>query len=109
MEVHSPFSGGSQIEIMHRGERVGFTREDSWCKRSLNDFPSYCVNRLNRRPDRAIHSGALFNVTGYSGGQTDVQRERDLQSGGEGSRKPKPFITIHRKAMHRVREIGKEE
>ena len=37
-----------------------------------------------------------------------MQRERE-QSEGEGSRKPKPFITIHRKAMHRVREIGKEE
>ena len=94
MEVHSPFSGGSQIEIMHRGGRVGFTREDSWCKRCLNDFPSYCVNRLNQRPDRAIHSGALFNVTGYSGGQTDVQREGEQGEGERGRGKPKAE-TIH--------------
>ena len=94
MEVHSPFSGGSQIEIMHRGGRVGFTREDSWCKGSWNDFPSYCVNRLNRRPDRAIHSGALFNVTGYSGGQTDAQREGEQGEGERGRGKPKAE-TIH--------------
>ena len=103
-EVHSPCSGGSEIEIMHRRRIEQNVREGPTQGEDPTVISGHvtwnCALRVNFE-SVAIHSGALSDRRDRLLGRT-TDRE-------QGSRKPKPFITIHRKAMHRVREIGKEE